>query len=302
MNRQTITNFPPRVLRAALLGGGEFLHRAGIESARLDAEVLLCHALALNRTELFLRLEQGLSLDKESLFQGLLERRARHEPVAYITGVKEFWSLAFTVDRNVLVPRPETELLVEWALTRARKITRGSALTILDVGTGSGAVAIALATELPDARFWAVDISPGALAVARVNAQRHGVEPRMRFLAGNMFEPLAEQSIQFDLIVSNPPYVPRPELADLPAEIREYEPVAALDGGHDGLGCYRRMLASAPHFLAPGGFLLCEIGADQGRAVKELIARSGGLESPAIYQDLAGKDRVVAVVKGGACG
>lgn len=302
MNGQTITNSPPLVLRTALLRGVELLSRAGIDNARLDAEVLLGHALALSRTELYLRMEQRLSHNEESLFQALLERRSRHEPVAYITGVKEFWSLAFAVDRSVLVPRPETELLVEWALTRTRKIARGPALTILDLGTGSGAVAVALATELPKAQFWAVDISPGALAVARANAQRHGVESRMKFLAGDLFEPLSEPKIQFDLIVSNPPYVSRRELAGLPAEIRAYEPAAALDGGHDGLDYYRRIIAGAPRFLAPGGSLLCEIGADQGCAVKELIEQSGGLESPAIYQDLAGKDRVAAALKGGACG
>lgn len=302
MNGQTITNSSQRVLKAALLSGGESLHRAGIESGRLDAEVLLCHALALSRTELYLRLEQSLSLAEESLFQTLLKRRMRHEPVSYITGVKEFWSLEFAVDRNVLVPRPETELLVEWALTRARKDVRGSAHTVLDLGTGSGVVAIALATELPDARFWAVDISPGALAVARVNAQRHGVAPRINFFAGDLFEPLSEAKIQFDLIVSNPPYVSRRELADLPAEIRAYEPVAALDGGADGLDYYRRIVASAPPFLAPGGALLCEIGAEQGNAVREVIVQSGGLESAAIYRDLAGRDRVAAAVKGGARG
>lgn len=302
MNSQTVTDRSLPTLRTWLLEGVERLRGAGIESARIDAEVLLCHCLAASRTDLYSRFEQTLSANAIELFQSLLERRATQEPIAYITGVKEFWSLDFAVDRRVLIPRPETELLVEWTIARAQTINSGRPLKILDLGTGSGAIAVALAAELPHAQIWAVDISSAALAIAERNAQRHGSAQRIRFLAGDLFEPLVGQAVQFDMIVSNPPYISRQEFVHLSAEIRAHEPLTALDGGEDGLAYYRRMVAGAPQFLATGGALLCEIGASQGDAVTKLFVSAGGFEAPAIYQDLAGKDRVVAAMKGGVRG
>ncbi|MBM4262248.1 MAG: peptide chain release factor N(5)-glutamine methyltransferase [Deltaproteobacteria bacterium] len=302
MNEQAFKDSSPRTVRAELFCGVEILRRAGIESARLDAEVLMCHALAASRTELYVRFEQLLAPHEINAFQESLQRRARHEPAAYISGAKEFWSLEFAVDTSVLIPRPETELLVEWTLSRARKLGDGRSLKILDLGTGSGAIAVALATELPEAQMWASDVSPAALAVARSNAKRHGVERQINFLSGDLFEPLMDHDIRFDLMVSNPPYIASRELAGLPPEVRDYEPVGALNGGKDGLAYYRRIVAGAARWLAPGGSLLCEIGADQGQAVAGLIVHADGFDAPEIHQDLAGKDRVVIATKGGAGG
>jgi release factor glutamine methyltransferase len=223
----------------------------------------------------------------------LLLRRARQEPVAYITGRKEFWSLDFVVTPDVLIPRPETELVVEVALEHAKRCSGKSQLQILDLGTGSGAIAISLAKELPQAKMAVVDVSAAALQVARRNSERHGVENRIHFLGGDLFEYVGGE---FDLIVSNPPYVRRGELSSLTAEIRDWEPLTALDGGKDGLDCYRRIIAEAHRHLVPEGAIILEIAADMGEAVADLLSRAGGYTS-SLYQDYAGRDRVIAATK-----
>ena len=294
-SQTTITTEPkPKSFRDVLLEGARCLRVAGVESARLDAEVLLSQLLGIDKAELFLNLDAALKSEDETRFRELLLRRARQEPVAYITGRKEFWSLDFVVTPDVLIPRPETELVVEVALEHARRCSGRSQLQILDLGTGSGAIAISLAKELPQAKMAAVDVSAPALRVAQRNSERHGVANRIHFLGGDLFEYVDGE---FDLIVSNPPYVRRGELSSLPAEIREWEPLTALDGGIDGLDCYRRITAEAHQHLVPGGGIILEIAADRGKAVADLLSRAGCRTTSLLYQDYAGRDRVIAATK-----
>ena len=284
-----------RTIRAVMMEGAQLLLAAGIQSARLDAEVLLRHVLDMEKTELYLGVEAALNIEEERRFRELLHRRAKREPVATITGRKEFWSLDFLVNSDVLVPRPETERLVEIALKQLRPSAAKTPMQILDLGTGSGAIAVCLARERLDAEICAVDISLSALEVARINAERHGVSKRVHFLHGDLFEPI-ETEKTFHLIVSNPPYIRSGEMAVLAPEIREWEPVAALDGGVDGLDFYRRIIGVAHRYLAPGGSIVLEIGADMGGAIAELLTRSGCYEGVSIHQDYAGSDRVVAAM------
>jgi release factor glutamine methyltransferase len=273
------------------------LHKAGIDSARLDAEVLLRHFLGMEKAELYLGSDLALNATAGWEFQKLLLRRAGREPVAYIIGRREFWSLDFVVTPEVLIPRPETELLVERALKLATRLPRMNALRILDVGTGSGAIAVSLAKELPQARVCAVDVSSAAVEIARLNARRHGVEERMEFFCGDLFEPVAEEREGFDLIVANPPYIRAGDLAGLAPEIREWEPNMALDGGADGLLYYRRIVAAAGDYLKSGGSILLELGDAMNEAVALLFADASDFEPAKVYRDYAGKKRVIAAAK-----
>ncbi|MEO8604627.1 MAG: peptide chain release factor N(5)-glutamine methyltransferase [bacterium] len=271
---------------AALLGAAApRLAAAGIDSARLDAEVLLAHALGFGRTALYARLRDALPVDACARFEALLARRERREPVAYLTGVQEFWSLPFGVTPDVLIPRPETELLVELAL---QHLPADAPRTVLDIGTGSACIAVAIARERPLAHVTAVDISRAALAVAHRNAVAHGVDARVTFAESDLFDGLAVDA-GFDLIVSNPPYLApndavSPELAS--------EPRGALYAGADGLAVIRRLVAAAADRLRPGGRLLIEIGQGQSDAVVQL-ARAGGLADPSVAADLAHIPRVL---------
>ena len=295
MQTEELTAGTQRTVRRVLMDGTQFLRDAGIESARLDAEVLLGHALDKERADIYLGMESTLNDSDEKIFRESLTRRAKGEPVAYITGHKEFWSLDFVVTPDVLIPRPETELVVELALEDA--ITTKAALKILDIGTGSGVIAIALAKELPAAEIWAVDVSAAALNIAEVNARRHGVAERIKFLDGDLFDPITELARRFDAIVSNPPYVLSKEITNLGREVRDWEPKMALDGGPDGLDCYRQIIGGAHTYLVPEGRILLEIGEDQGAAVAGLFLRAGGFEAATIFQDYAGKDRVIGASK-----
>ena len=217
--------------------------------------------------------------------------------MAYLVGHKEFYGLDFVVDRRVLIPRPETELLVERAIALGREVLAAShpSLTIADVGTGCGCIAVALAVHLPQARVFATDRSPQALEVARENVRRHGVEDRVRLLCGDLLTPVPPE-VRLDLIVANLPYVSRSELEALPRSVREYEPLeTALDGGEDGLALIRRLLGEAPRRLAPGGAVLLEIGATQGPRVAELARRRFPGAEVRVLPDLAGRDRVVEI-------
>jgi release factor glutamine methyltransferase len=282
-----------RSLGEALRAGAAQLLEAGVDSPNLDSEVLLRHVLGLERGELYVRLSKPMGVFEQERFQCLLDRRAAREPLAYITGTKEFWSLDFVVNPAVLIPRPETELLVELALACAEH--RGARrLTILDVGTGSGAIAVSLAVHLPEAEVWALDISQAALRVAETNAARHGVAGRVRFRRGDLFGALAKTCLQFDLILSNPPYIRRAELARLAPEVRAWEPAEALDGGSGGVAFYSRIIGAAPAHLAPQGRVLLEIGSDQAETVVDLFARTGCFLPAASHRDYAGRDRVVS--------
>lgn len=254
---------------AALAGAAELL------GTRLDAELLLAHVLDATRAGVIARDERELTPEQQGDFEQLLARRLAGEPLAYLTGTKEFWSLKLEVTPDVLVPRPETELLVEWGLS-----LRPSA--VLDVGTGSGAIALALARELPGVAIVATDLSPAALAVAARNAVAHRLE-RVRFEQANLF-PVEGR---FDLIVSNPPYVAEgdPHLADL-----KFEPALALTSGRDGLDALRALVAGAPQYLRPGGWLLVEHGATQGAAVRALFA-AAGFGAVETRRDFAGLER-----------
>ncbi len=287
-------------VRDALREAIAFLSQAGVESARIDAEVLLGSALSSGREALYANLEKPLEAQSRARLRELLQRRARREPVAYILGKKEFWSLEFLVNRDVLVPRPETESVVELALEVASKFSGKLPITILDLGTGSGAIAISLAKELKQSEVWATDISSGALEIARGNAGRQGVEKRIRFLPGDGFEPVRSQGAFFDLVVSNPPYVRRRELQNLPPEVREWEPRLALDGGEDGLEFLRRIVREAFLYLAEGGFVALEVGDGLAREVAALFASAGGYSEISAHRDLSGKDRVVVARKLGA--
>jgi release factor glutamine methyltransferase len=295
MQTEELTAGTQRTVRRVLMDGTQFLRDAGIESAPLDAEVLLGHALDKERADIYLGMESTLNDSDEKIFRESLTRRARGEPVAYITGHKEFWSLDFVVTPDVLIPRPETELVVELTLKEA--ITTKAALKILDIGTGSGVIAIALAKELPAAEIWAVDVSAAALNIAEVNARRHGVAERVKFLDGDLFDPITELGHRFDVIVSNPPYILSKEIANLGREVRDWEPKMALDGGPDGLDCYRQIIGGAHTYLAPEGCVLLEIGEDQGTAVAGLFVPAGRFGAATIFQDYAGKDRVIGASK-----
>jgi release factor glutamine methyltransferase len=284
-------------IRGALLWGAPVLSDAGIANERLDAEVLLRHVLKMQKEQLYMNGDAPINAGQEAEFRALLSRRAQREPLSYITGQKEFWSLDFLVTPDVLIPRPETELLVEVALQYMKRLRSGSPVKVLDLGTGSGAIAVCLAKEHGATEIVAVDISPVALELARVNAVRHRVADRIRFLPGDLFAPVKASLETFDLIVSNPPYIRTGELSMLAPEIREWEPTIALDGGADGTDKYRRIIGESHRYLAPGGSIVLEIGADMASAVAELFARSGQYGKVSVYQDYAGKDRVIAATK-----
>jgi release factor glutamine methyltransferase len=284
----------PLSIREALLWGARVLCQAGIENSRLDAEVLLRYLLDMEKEQLCLNTEAPIDAGQKAGFRELLLRRAQREPVAYITGRKEFWSLDFVVTPAVLIPRPETELLVEVALQYVEQPARRSSVRVLDLGTGSGAISVCLAKEKPTAEIFAVDISPVALDVALINARRHGVAGQIRFLAGDLFAPIKPLREIFNVIVSNPPYVRTGELSTLAPEITQWEPMTALDGGADGVDTYRRIIGAAHEYLSPGGAIVLEIGADMRPAVAELFACSGGYGRASVYRDYAGKDRVIA--------
>ena len=262
----------------------DYFKGRGIDSPRLDAELLLAATLGLDRVGLYLNFERPLQTEELAAYRERVRRRAGREPLAYILGHTEFWSLPLKVTRDVLIPRPDTELLVEQALQRVAGPAR-----MLDVGTGSGALAIALAHEKPEWQVKATDISAAALAIAAENARTNGLEGRIDFLAGDL---AALPAGPFDLIVSNPPYIPAGDLAGLMSEVRDFEPRLALDGGDDGLDAYRALARQAGKALAPGGWLLVEVGIDQSAAVQALFAAAGLTE---LYNalDLAGIERVV---------
>jgi release factor glutamine methyltransferase len=260
-----------------------------LATPRLDAELLVAHALGLPRLQLYVQFDRPLLPDELAAIRALIKRRQAGESVAYLVGKKEFWGLEFAVDARVLVPRPDTETLIEVARERLANV---EAPRVADVGTGSGAIALTLAKLFPAAAVFAVDISPGALEVARGNAERLGLA--VTFVEGDLGAPLAEHG-PFSLLVANLPYIPSGELAALPAEVR-VEPTLALDGGPDGLALVRRLVAEAPALLAPRGVLALEIGAGQAPATAELL-HAAGFTDGQTRRDLGGVERVVSGVK-----
>jgi release factor glutamine methyltransferase len=263
---------------------------AAIEEPDADARVLVGHALHLDRARLIAQSDRSLEAREITVISGLAARRLTREPVSRILGQKEFWSLSLTVTPDVLVPRPETETVVEGALDFVvRSGLRMEKLRVLDIGTGSGALLLALLNELPDAKGTGTDTSTAALQVARTNAARCGLEARCNFIACDVASGVEGP---FDLIVSNPPYIARGEIASLAPEVREYDPMVALDGGDDGLAVYRVIAAQARQFLAPGGRLFVEVGAGQEPSVRAIFVDSG-LTVGVARKDLAGIPRVL---------
>jgi release factor glutamine methyltransferase len=260
----------------------------GMGSPRLDAELLAAHAFGLSRVQLYTQFDRPLLGPELAAYRELVKRRQAGEPVAYLTGRKEFWSLDLAVDKRVLIPRPDTETTVEEALERLKE-RAGDPPRIADVGTGSGAIALALAKSRPEAAVFACDVSPEALAVARGNAERLGLA--VTFLEGSLAEPLRAHG-RFDLVVANLPYVCAGDIPGLAPEVRS-EPWLALDGGADGLDLVRTLVASAPEILAPGGALVLEIGEGQAQATAALC-RTAGLQDVRVRADLAGIERVVS--------
>ncbi|MDO9068522.1 MAG: peptide chain release factor N(5)-glutamine methyltransferase [Deltaproteobacteria bacterium] len=266
----------------------EFLASKGVLNARLESEWLLCAATGLDRVGLYLNFEKPLIDSELSVFRAMVARRAMREPLQHILGTQEFCGLEFEVTPDVLIPRHDTETLVNESIMRMP-----GARSILDVGTGSGCIAVTLARQLPAAAVTATDISESALAVARRNAERHSVD--IDFLAGSLFAPLVGR--RFDLVVSNPPYIPENDIAALEPEVRDFDPHGALNGGSDGLNFYRALIPEAIDYLNPGGFLLLEIGIGQADDVAQLFLAAGGYGQPFTTLDPGGIQRVVGALR-----
>jgi release factor glutamine methyltransferase len=278
----------------AILHGANKLRKAGVPDERREAGSLLMHVLDRDRTHILARADEELTDEQIEKFSQALDARAQGKPLQYITGHQEFFGLEFEVTSDVLVPRPETELLIEAALSI---ISPNETPFICDVGTGSGCIVITLLHELPRARALALDISDAALAVAERNANRHGVQERLSFVASDLFASVAPSfAAGFDLTVSNPPYVAERAVDGLQREVRDFEPRVALTAGEDGLSIIRRLLIESRDYLKSGGFLLFEIGFDQHESVRQLIDQNAWklLE---IHDDLQGIPRTVALMK-----
>jgi release factor glutamine methyltransferase len=272
----------------------EFLKNKGVDSPRLQTELLLAHLLTMPRMKLYLNFERELSQTELDTFRELIRRRGQREPLQHIIGSVSFCGLELAVNRQVLIPRPETELLAEqgWKFLNALN-TRESRLSALDLGTGSGCLAIAVAVHSPAAQIIATDISPEALELARQNATRLSVSDRIHFLQGDTFAPLESPKL-FDLIISNPPYIPTEEISGLQVEVREHDPRQALDGGPDGLAFYRRIAAESRPFLKPDGKIMVEFGDGQAAWIREIFEIQKWIVE-AIIEDYTQRPRMLIV-------
>ena len=273
----------------------DFLQKKGSDSARLDAEVLLASVLKCQRVNLYTQYEDEVSEAHRTRFRDLVKRRAEGTPVAYLVGKKEFFSLRLNVTPAVLIPRGDSETAVVEALARLKDVESPRAV---DVGTGSGCLALACAHQHKTARFIAVDISPEALDVARGNAEKHNLDARVEFRQGDLLAPVADDG-PFDLILSNPPYIATDVIPTLDPTVARYEPHLALDGGPDGLRVVARLVAQAVPLLRPGGHLILEIGSDQEAAVRDLVAAQAGLALSPTVRDRANHPRVIHAVREG---
>ena len=268
-----------------------------IESPRTSAEILLAHVLKLERIDLYLRYDQPLSSKELSLFKTLIKRRAKREPVAYIVGTKEFWSMDLSVTPEVLIPRPETECLVEAALDLLPENPIAKSKRILELGTGSGAIILALASMRPNHLFFASDRSMNAVKLAQKNARHHGLDKAVNFFCANWFKALNVSNVRFDMIISNPPYIPTQFIAQLQPEIYRYEPIAAIDGHEDGLGCLKLIITNAHRYLKKKGHLLLEMGHDQKNPIQKITEDCAAYEDITFSKDYSGYDRIVQMQK-----
>jgi release factor glutamine methyltransferase len=267
-----------------------------IEGARASAEILLANSLGLKRIDLYLHYDQPLSQKELAKFKTLIKRRIKREPVAYITGNKEFWSINLDLTQDVLIPRPDTECLVEQALAYIPGKDSNARWKILELGTGSGAIILSMAIQHPQHRYFASDLSEKALRIAKANSKKHHLNDVIHFFVGDWFCPIKNNIRNLDMIVSNPPYVPSHIIAGLEPEIAIYEPRIALDGGKDGLESLNLIINQAPSFLKPRGYLILEIGYDQQQKVSAIVKNCGQYESVHIVKDYGGHDRV-AILK-----
>ena len=271
----------------------EFLVKKGVDSPRLQTELLLAHLLKQPRMRLYLEFERVLTPAEVDGFRELIRRRGQREPLQHIVGSTSFCGLEIAVSRDALIPRPETELLAErgWTFLNQLSTSNQQPSTAMDLGTGSGCLAIALACKCPAAEVYAIDISPGALALARQNAARHGVAERIRFLQGDGFAALPQEA-RFDLIISNPPYIPSGEIASLQPEVRDYDPHPALDGGADGLDYGRRLAAECVPFLKPHGRVMLEFGDGQAEGLRKILQQQMWIVE-AVEEDYSHRPRLM---------
>ena len=269
----------------------EYLTQRDVDAPRLSAELLLSSVLGLKRIELYTQYNKPVAPEQLEQLRGLVKRAGRHEPVAYLVGKTEFYSLEFDVTPDCLIPRPETELLAQRAIEFLRQ--RSGPQSVCDLGTGCGILAVTIARNVPDAKVVATDISEPALAVAARNIEKHQLQDRIELRHGDLFEPLVAKLDQFDLLVSNPPYVSAAEYAALDKNVKDYEPRLALYAGADGLDVYRRISEKAEQFLKPDGLLLLEIGYTQGDAVRALLEHPGTFADIRVEKDLNRNDRIV---------
>lgn len=274
-----------------------YFERHSVENPRADAEVLLAHTLKCERIDLYLRYDQPLNEDELLAFKQLIKRRIDNEPVAYIVGSKEFWSLHFFVAPGVLIPRPDTECLVETALKFLPREDKVPSLNILELGAGSGAVIVALAHERPACSYYASDRSLKAVRLARNNARYNKVESHIRFFAANWMDALSADRASFDMVVSNPPYVSRDDIVKLASHIIRFEPISALDGGPEGMDHIKMIILEAHRYLKPKGLLLLEIGFDQREAVETTAHSFDAYDPPVFFKDYGGHDRVALLRK-----
>ena len=277
----------------------DYLQEKKIESPRLCAEILLAHLLQTSRVDLYLHFEKPLNASELAAYRGLIRRRLSREPVQHITGIQEFWSLDFQVGPQVLIPRAESEVLIEQAVSLYKKgsLPGGAQPRVLDLGTGCGALAIALAGEIENALIWASDISAEALSFARSNAERHGVEKRIQFTRGDLLNHFRSGPDAFDLILTNPPYVTSREFDTLAPEVRDFEPKIALDGGEEGLTYIQEIIGQAPDVLNDRGWLAMEMDPRQAPRALELISESEKFGHADRVRDYSDRDRVVIARK-----
>lgn len=278
-------------IRAAIQSHEAFLASKGVESPRLQVEFLLAHLLNLPRLKLYLDMDRELSEVESGQLEALVERRAERVPLQHLVGSVSFNGLELEVNGDVLIPRPETEILSQLAVQRLSSLKKTSPVA-LDFGSGSGCLAISLAVSVPGVMVHAIDCSEAAIAVARRNARRHGVADRIHFHLGDGFAALPEMTQRFDLMVSNPPYISTGEIATLDPEVRDHDPLLALDGGEDGLDFYRRLAAEAPAFIQPGAPALLEFGDEQEDDLRRIFSGTGWVFE-AIENDLSGRPRIV---------
>lgn len=294
MNIQATDKNNPWTILKLLDWAASYFKSHDIDNPKSTAEILLSHALQLQRIDLYLQYDRPLNRDELSIFKKLVQRRRNREPVAYIVGKKEFWSLPLAVTQDVLIPRPDTECLVETALGILAHEPAGSSPRILDLGTGSGAIILSIASQCQDPVYFASDISEKATALAKANAVENGLT-HVHFFTGDWLVPLRTSAKPFDLIVSNPPYIPSGEIPDLQPEICRYEPLSALDAGDDGLVCLQHLIQNVWPYLKPGGHLAMEIGYNQKEAVTAMASADGHYETISVQKDYGGHDRVVCM-------